>query len=49
MKCVNDGGKVITKRLGKDKYMKMCKDQAGKWHNGEEHAYKKVLKGKKNG
>ena len=43
-KCISDGGKVVTKKLGKSKYVKLCKDKSGKWHRGEVHSYKKVLK-----
>ncbi|MCR4306304.1 MAG: hypothetical protein NUV73_04450 [Candidatus Daviesbacteria bacterium] len=43
-KCVKEGGKVITKRVNKGNYMHLCKDKGGKWHNGEERPYKKVLK-----
>lgn len=34
-KCVADGGKVITKKLPKGKYMRLCKDKSGKWHRAE--------------
>lgn len=33
--CVKKGGKVITKTLGKGKYMHLCKDSDGNWHKGE--------------
>jgi len=44
--CVKEGGKVITKKLSNTHYMHICKDKSGKWHQGEEKTYKKVLKGK---
>jgi len=34
-KCVKEGGKVITLKLGENKYMHLCKDKKGKWHKGE--------------
>ncbi len=33
--CVNNGGKVITKKLPKGKYIHLCKDKSGEWHQGE--------------
>ena len=35
MKCVKDGGKVVTRKIGKDKYIHLCKDKKGVWHVGE--------------
>jgi len=34
-KCVADGGRVRTIKVGKDKYMRICYDSAGKSHAGE--------------
>lgn len=34
-KCVNNGGKVITKTLKGDKYLHVCYDKNGKSHVGE--------------
>ncbi len=34
-KCVKEGGKVRTLKVGKDKYMPICYDKAGKSHAGE--------------
>lgn len=47
-KCVDEGGKIRTKRLSKTHYIRMCKDKNGKWHKGYKKKYKKVLKDKKN-
>jgi len=47
LKCIEDDGKVITKRLNKDEYIKMCKDSEGNWHKGETHKYKKLSSSKK--
>ena len=33
--CVKNGGKVITKKLPKKKYMHICYDKNGKSHPGE--------------
>lgn len=33
--CISSGGNVITKNLGKDKYMHICYDKNGKAHKGE--------------
>ena len=33
--CVDSGGKVVTKKLKGGKYMHLCKDKDGKWHQGE--------------
>ena len=46
LRCVREGGKVITKKLSGGKYMHLCKDKSGNWHQGEVKEYKKVLKGK---
>ena len=35
LKCVKEGGKVITTKIGKNKYVHLCKDKNGKWHRGE--------------
>lgn len=34
-RCVNSGGKVITKTLKGGKYVRLCVDKKGKWHTGE--------------
>jgi len=41
-KCVSGGGKVITKRVNAEEYIHICKDTAGKWHEGETKKYKKL-------
>lgn len=46
LKCVRNGGKVITKKIGKDKYMHICYDEKGKAHPGE-IKYKESSKEKK--
>lgn len=33
--CVDAGNKVITKKLSKGRYIRLCKDKNGKWHRGE--------------
>ncbi len=33
--CVDNGGKVVTRKLKGDKYIHLCKDKSGKWHSGE--------------
>ena len=35
LRCVKNGGKVITKTLSGGKYIKLCKDKSGKWFRGE--------------
>ena len=35
LKCIKDGGKVVTLTLAGGETMKACKDKNGKWHNGE--------------
>lgn len=35
LKCVREGGKVITKKIDKDRYMHICYDKNGKAHPGE--------------
>ena len=47
IKCIEEGGKVVSKRLNKDEYIKLCKDKSGKWHEGETHKYKKLSRSKK--
>lgn len=42
-RCVDEGGKVITKTLPEGRYIHLCKDKSGKWHEGE------VKKKKSNG
>jgi len=34
-KCVNEGGRVRTVKVGKDKYLHVCYDKEGKSHSGE--------------
>ncbi len=34
-KCVSEGGRVRTKKVGKDKFIHICFDKAGKSHAGE--------------
>jgi hypothetical protein len=40
-KCVADGGKVITKKVGSGKYLHICYDSSGKSHAGEIRELKK--------
>ena len=35
LKCIRDGGKVITKKIDKDRYMHICYDENEKAHPGE--------------
>lgn len=35
LKCVKEGGKVITKKIDKDRYINICYDKKGKSHSGE--------------
>lgn len=35
LKCVKNGGKVVTLTLGKGKYVHACKMPNGKWTKGE--------------
>ena len=34
-KCVNDGGKVVTKNVNDKQYLHICYDKKGKPHAGE--------------
>ena len=34
-KCVADGGRVRTLKVGREKFMRICYDKAGKSHAGE--------------
>lgn len=34
-RCVKEGGRVRTKKVGKGKYMHICWDKSGKSHAGE--------------
>jgi len=34
-KCVREGGRVVTKKIGEDKYLHICYDKEGKSHSGE--------------
>jgi len=43
-KCVNAGGKVITKNLKGNKYIHICYDKNGKAHSGEVKTRKKKKK-----
>lgn len=46
--CVSGGGKVITKRVNKTKYIHVCFPKGGGPSvSGEVKTYKKILKGKK--
>lgn len=36
-RCVSEGGKVITKKIGKDKFIHICYDKNGKSHSSEVH------------
>lgn len=33
--CRKEGGRIRTIKIGKDKYMHVCYDKAGKSHSGE--------------
>lgn len=45
MDCIKNGGRVRTKRLNKEEYIKICYPKGGgKSVAGEKHKYKKVLK-----
>lgn len=35
MRCVKNGGKVVTKKLKDDKYIKICYDKDGNSYSGE--------------
>ena len=35
LKCVREGGRVITIKIGEDKYRHVCYDKNGKPHYGE--------------
>ena len=39
-KCVAEGGRVRTIKVGKGKYMRICYDKVGKSHSGEVHQKK---------
>jgi len=45
LNCINGGGRVRTKRISKDKYIKICYLN-GKSYSGEVHEYKKIFKRK---
>lgn len=45
-RCQSEGGKIITKELPNNKYIHLCKDKGGKWHQGEVRTKKKFLDGK---
>jgi hypothetical protein len=34
-RCVNEGGRVRTIKIGKSKYVHVCWDKSGKSHRGE--------------
>ena len=40
-RCVQEGGKVVTKSLGGGRYMRLCRDKGGRWHQGEVKEKKK--------
>jgi len=44
LKCVKDGGKVVTIKPTKDTYQHICYDRNGKSHPGEVHKNKKKSK-----
>lgn len=46
--CVNAGGKVVTKKLSKDKYIHICYDKEGTAHPGEVKKKEKKSKSHKN-
>lgn len=46
LKCVRDGGKVITKKIDKNKYMHICYNNEGRSFPGE-IKYKESSKEKK--
>jgi hypothetical protein len=35
LRCIADGGKVVTHKLSNNRYVRLCKDKKGKWHSGE--------------
>jgi len=41
IKCVKEGGRVRTVKVGKMKYMRVCYDKKGKSHAGEVKTKKK--------
>ncbi len=41
LKCVAEGGKVVTKSLKGGKYIRLCKTKSGKWTKGEVKKKKK--------
>lgn len=43
--CVNNGGKVVTKNLKGNKYIRICYDKDGTSHSGEVKTRKKKSKG----
>jgi hypothetical protein len=45
--CVKNGGKVITKKLKGDKYIRICYDKDGTAHEGEVKKKKTSSKNKK--
>ena len=49
LKCVAEGGKVVTKKLPGGKYIHLCKSKSGRWFAGEVKKRKKKRRRKKNG
>jgi len=47
LKCVRDGGRVRSKRVNADEYIKICYLK-GKSYPGEVHKYKKLSHSKTN-
>ena len=46
LKCVREGGKVVTKKIDDKRYIHICYDKKGKAHAGEVK-YKKIKSGSK--
>ena len=46
LKCVREGGKVVTKKIDDKRYIHICYDKKGKAHAGEVK-YKKTKSGSK--
>ena len=46
LKCVRDGGRVRSKRIDKDHYIKICYI-GDKSYAGEKHTYKKLTRKKR--
>jgi hypothetical protein len=39
-KCRQEGGRIITKKIGQKKYIRICYDKNNKAHAGEVHTKK---------